>query len=290
MTNSALGTLYIVATPIGHLADLSARAIEILQMVAWIAVEDTRHSAPLLRSIGSDVPMTALHNFNESDKTAWVLRELEHGKDIALISDAGTPLISDPGFFLVRAARQAGVRVVPIPGACALIAALSVSGLPTDRFYFEGFLPAKSSARREVLKKLEKYSHTLIFYESPHRIVESLADLVAVLGGARTACVAREITKQYEDIQSGTLQDLYENLRENTGRQRGEFVVMVHGAPEKTIEDGVLLHAEQILTALLPHIPLNLAVQICQNLDLGRKKALYSQALAIRESMAESAP
>src|SRR5690606_36802588 len=204
----AAGTLHVVATPIGHLADLSPRALETLRAVAAVCAEDTRHTRQLLAHFGIERPLLALHEHNEAEVADRLVARLAAGDSLALVSDAGTPLVSDPGFRLVRAAREAGIRVSPVPGPSAIVAALSVAGLPSDRFSFEGFLPAKSGARRERLAALAADARTLVFYESSHRIVESLADFRTVFGDGRRAVLARELTKLFETVLDGTLGDL----------------------------------------------------------------------------------
>ena len=226
------GTLYVVATPIGNLADMTPRAVEVLKLAGRIAAEDTRHSAGLLRHFAISTPLFALHEHNERTVSAEVIRRLRQGEDIALISDAGTPLVSDPGFPLVRLAHEAGLRVVPVPGASALIAALSAAGLPTDRFVFEGFLPPKAGARRNLLAALRDERRTLIFYEAPHRVLEMLEDLVAVLGN-RPVVVAREVTKIHEEFVRGSAAEVLARLRKKP--VKGELTVLVGlpGGPVK---------------------------------------------------------
>ncbi len=215
------GTLYVVATPIGNLGDMTARAIAVLQQVDLIAAEDTRHSGPLLQHFGITTACIACHDHNERQIAAGLVERIQSGESVALISDAGTPLISDPGYLLVRTAREAGVPVVPVPGASAMIAALSVSGLPSDRFSFEGFLPAKSSARRQRLQALADEGGTLIFYESTHRIEESLADMAEVFGPERYAVIAREITKRFETVHGDTLQNLIAWIAADANQTKG---------------------------------------------------------------------
>ncbi|MGH8353523.1 MAG: 16S rRNA (cytidine(1402)-2'-O)-methyltransferase, partial [Pseudomonas sp.] len=231
---AAVGTLYVVATPIGNLDDISARALKVLTEVALIAAEDTRHSLRLLQHFGIATPLAACHEHNERDQGGRFLARLLAGEDVALISDAGTPLISDPGFHLVRQARAAGIAVVPVPGACALIAALSAAGLPSDRFIFEGFLPAKATARRARLEQVKEEPRTLIFYEAPHRILECLEDLERVFGGARPALLARELTKTFETLKGLPLAELRAWVAADSNQQRGECVLLVAGwqAPE----------------------------------------------------------
>ncbi len=229
MSNSD-GTLYIVATPIGNLDDISRRALQVLKEVDAIAAEDTRHSRALLNHYGIDTRLFAYHEHNEQQAWGGVVERLQRGESIALISDAGTPLISDPGYRLVHEAHKAEISVVPIPGASALIAALSVSGLATDRFCFEGFLPSKRGLRRKVLEALQNEARTLIFYESPHRIMETVSEMVSVFGEARAGAVVRELTKTFETILHGSLGDIEKAMQADSNQQRGEFVVVIEGA------------------------------------------------------------
>ena len=224
------GTLYIVATPIGNVADFSERAIKVLQQVAVIAVEDTRHSGRLLQAHSINTPMLSCHEHNETERSEQLLKRVANGEDVALISDAGTPLVSDPGFHLVRMAHQRGCKVVPIPGPSAVIAALSCAGLPTDRFVFEGFLPAKQGARLARLQELQNDPRTLVFYEAPHRIEECLQDMVAVMGAERPATLARELTKTFETIIPATLGELHAKVQADENQRKGEFVLVVAGA------------------------------------------------------------
>lgn len=267
------GILYVVATPIGNLGDMTFRAVEVLQQVDRIAAEDTRHSAGLLRHFSITTPMLSLHEHNERQKAAALLQRLGAGESIALISDAGTPLISDPGYVLVREAQRAGIRVVPVPGASALIAALSASGMPTDRFSFEGFLPAKGGARRKLLESLRQERRTLAFYESPHRIRESLADMAAVFGEARHAVVARELTKTFETIRHDTLGTLLEWVNSDTNQQKGEFVLLVHGSEEA--ESGIDPEACRIAVLLADDLPLKQAAALAAQISGEKKNALY---------------
>ncbi|MGB5440952.1 MAG: 16S rRNA (cytidine(1402)-2'-O)-methyltransferase, partial [Gammaproteobacteria bacterium] len=223
------GMLYIVATPIGNLDDISLRALETLKAMPLIAAEDTRHSRKLLARYGISTRLLSLHDHNEQAASDSLLKTLLGGADVALVSDAGTPLISDPGFYLVRAARQAGIRVIPLPGPSACIAALSVAGLPTERFVFEGFLPPRPVARERRLSELASESRTLVFYESSHRICDSLAAMAESLGHDRQATVARELTKTFETIRDGTLAELLHWVQDDPDQQKGEFVVMVQG-------------------------------------------------------------
>lgn len=276
------GILYVVATPIGNLQDISARALQVLQSVALIAAEDTRHSHKLLAHYGIATPQLALHEHNERDITLRLLHRLTGGADIALVSDAGTPLISDPGFYLVRAARQAGIRVVPVPGPSALIAALSVAGLPTDRFLFEGFLPSRQAARRQRLQALQAETATLVFYESSHRICASLADMAELLGAGREATLARELTKTFETIRQGTLGELLARVRDDSNQQKGEFVVLVQGAPASKA-GSVDAAAARVLALLLAELPLKQAAALAAKITGRSKNALYQHGLRLKE-------
>lgn len=273
-----IGTLYVVATPIGNRADISQRALTVLAAVDRILAEDTRHSGALLHSLGIAKPLTSLHEHNEQAQVELVLGRLRGGEDLALISDAGTPLISDPGFRLVRAARGAGLAVVPIPGASALITALSVAGLPTDRFVFEGFLPAKPAARRSRLQQLADEARTLVFYESSHRIADCITDLCDVFGAEREAVVARELTKAFEQIEAGALVALKDWLAADSNHSRGEFVVLVQGAPAAD-EAELTIEAQRVLTILLKELPVKQAAALAAEITGARKNALYQLAL-----------
>ena len=272
--NVTPGRLWVVATPIGNLQDLSPRARDILRAVSLIAAEDTRHSAPLLAHAGSGARTLALHEHNEREQGARIVEHLLKGEDVALISDAGTPLVSDPGFRLVRAAREAGCVVSPVPGACAAIAALSAAGLPSDRFVFEGFLPAKASARRERLQALTAESRTLIFYESSHRIVDSLADVMAVFGAARPAVLARELTKLFETILDGTLSAIAARVAADANQQRGEFVLLVGGA-EGADADPQLAEGRRVFALLRDELPPARAAKLAAAITGAPRKALY---------------
>ena len=269
-------TLYVIATPIGNLADISARALQTLREVAAVCAEDTRHTRPLLAHYGIDKPLTALHDHNEEAIADKVVARLLAGESLALVSDAGTPLVSDPGFKLVRAARAAGVKVSPIPGACAAIAALSVAGLPSDRFAFEGFLPAKASARRERLSRLASATATLVFYESSHRIEESLADMLAIFGGDRPAVLARELTKLFETVLDGDLASLLAQVQADPNQRRGEFVVMVQGAGDD--EAAQIAEGRRLYARLNEHLPPSTAAKLAAELSGAPRKALYGQA------------
>ncbi|MFC7294995.1 16S rRNA (cytidine(1402)-2'-O)-methyltransferase [Marinobacter aromaticivorans] len=274
------GTLYIVATPIGNLEDLSPRAVRVLSDVAVIAAEDTRHSGRLLQHLGISKPLIALHDHNERGRVQGILDHLLAGADVALVSDAGTPLISDPGYVLVREARAEGLRVTPVPGPCALIAALSAAGLPTDRFLFSGFLPAKRSGRRAALEALRKETATLVFYESPHRIVDTVMDIAAVMGEAREVVLGREITKTFETFYSGAVAEVHAALLEDPHGNRGEFVVMVRGADKS--EAGLVageLDVDRLLGLLMAELPTRKAAKIAAELTGLSKNELYQRAL-----------
>jgi len=277
MNRPAAGKLWIVATPIGNLDDISVRAREVLCAVDLIAAEDTRHSAALLRHIGSTVRTFALHEHNERAASDQLVERMREGAQIALISDAGTPLISDPGFRLVRAAREAGVVVSPVPGACAVIAALSVAGLPSDRFVFEGFLPAKSAARRAHLETVQAETRTLIFYESSHRIDETLNDALAVFGGERRAALARELTKLFETVVDGTLAELAARVAADADQRRGEFVLLVAGAAED-VDAARLLEGQRVFDLLRRELPPSRAAKVAAEITGAPRKALYEGA------------
>lgn len=277
--NSPLGSLYVVATPIGNLDDISARALNILRSVALIAAEDTRHSARLMQHFGISTPLAACHEHNERDQGGRFLARLQAGEDVALISDAGTPLISDPGYHLVRQARAAGIAVVPVPGACALIAALSAAGLPSDRFIFEGFLPAKAAGRRARLEQVKEEPRTLIFYEAPHRILECLQDMRAVFGDERPALLARELTKTFETLKGMPLAELAAWVAADSNQQRGECVVLVAGWQAPEGEEAVSAEAMRVLNLLLAEMPLKRAAALAAEITGVRKNLLYQVAL-----------
>lgn len=267
------GTLYVVATPIGNLSDISERAREVLAGVSAICAEDTRHTKSLLQAFGIEKPLIALHEHNEGD-IAWKLVErLKTGDSLALVSDAGTPLVSDPGYRLVREVRAAGFAVSPVPGACAAIAALSVAGIPSDRFCFEGFLPAKSSGRRERLQNLAREPRTLVFYESSHRIDESLADFVAIFGAEREAVIGRELTKLFETVLGDTLGSLLEKVQQDENQRKGEFVIIVRGCEDDT---GVALaEGQRLYSKLVEHMKPSQAAKLAAELSGAPRKALY---------------
>jgi len=272
------GQLYVVATPIGNLGDLSPRARSILSQVDRICAEDTRTTGQLLAHFGIDRPLTALHEHNEERVVASLVAQLQEGRSLALVSDAGTPLISDPGYRLVAAARDAGLPVLAVPGPCAAIAALSISGLPSDAFVFVGFLPAKSGARRDRLTDLAGESRTLIVYESSHRIEDCVADLATTLGEQRRVCLARELSKRFEQSVRLPAAALLDWLRADANRSRGEFVLVIEGAPPAPRS---AFDVESLLRALLRELPPARAARVAAELTGERRNALYSRALAL---------
>jgi len=275
--------LYVVATPIGNLSDISLRALDILNGVNVVAAEDTRNTRHLLQHHGiSDAKLLAVHQHNERGSAEKVISLLQEGKSIALVTDAGTPAVSDPGAVLVEAVSSAGFRVIPIPGASAVVTALSASGLVNPHFMFYGFLPNKSAARRTTLQSLAAQTCTLAFYEAPHRILECTADLQAVFGDEREIVFAREVTKLFENIHRCKLRVAMDWLNSDPNNQRGEFVLLVSGAPERTEE--LDAEAERVLTLLLEELPLKQAVQLAVQITGQNKNALYQKALALKSS------
>ena len=274
------GILYIVATPIGNLQDITQRALDTFAQVDLIAAEDTRHSGLLLSHYGIKKPFFALHDHNEQEKAHILVEKLKQGSNIALISDAGTPLISDPGFHLVRQCREAGIRVVPLPGACAAITALCASGIASDRFCFEGFLPAKSKARKDKLENIAEEDRTLIFYESTHRILDTLEDMQSVLGEERYIVLAREITKTWETITGNTIKNLREWLLEDPNRTKGEMVLIVEGKPKSHNNEEISPQAVRALELIAEELPLKKATAIVAELYGYKKNALYQFGLA----------
>lgn len=273
--------LYIVATPIGNLADISARAIEVLSSVDVVAAEDTRHSKYLLQHHGIETSTISLHEHNEQQRSELLLTRIAAGESIALISDAGTPLISDPGYRLVNMAREQGIKVIPIPGACAVIAALSASGLSAERFAFEGFLPPKSTARRQTLQSLANEPRTLIFYESPKRMVASLQDMLTVFGGERKACLARELTKMFETIITLPLAELVDVVMNDTNHQKGEIVLLIEG--QSTVVDRDEAEEVRVLQILLDEVPLKQAAAITASILGIKKNKAYEMALKLQQ-------
>ena len=267
------GTLHVVATPIGNLGDLSPRALEVLRAVAAICAEDTRHTRRLLAHFGIERPLLAVHEHNEDDVAGKLVERLLAGESLALVSDAGTPLVSDPGFRLVRAARAAGIAVSPVPGACAFVAALSVAGLASDRFVFEGFLPAKAAARRERLASLAGETRTLVFYESAHRIEDALADCAVVFGAERPAVLARELTKLFETVLDGTLGELQAKVQADPDQRKGEFVLLVQGAGEDA--EAKVAEGRRLYAKLCEHLKPSQAAKLAAELSGAPRKALY---------------
>ena len=278
MKNEQNGTLYIVATPIGNLGDITQRALDTFAQVDLIAAEDTRHSGLLLSHYGIKKPFFALHDHNEQQKAAVLVEKLQQGLNIALISDAGTPLISDPGFHLVRHCRQAGIKVVPLPGACAAITALCASGIASDRFCFEGFLPAKTKSRCDKLAEVADELRTLIFYESTHRILDTLEDMQKMLGADRYVVMAREMTKTWETIYGDTLENLIAWLNEESNRIKGEIVLVVEGKPEQA-DEAFSAQAVKLLGLLCQELPLKKAAAIVAETFGYKKNALYQYGL-----------
>ncbi len=281
------GVLYVVATPIGNMGDISARAREILASVSAVAAEDTRHSGLMLRELGLERPLVSLHEHNERARAAELVSRMRAGDSIALVSDAGTPLVSDPGYQLVRAALDAGIVVMPLPGPCAAIAALSAAGLPSDRFCFEGFLPARSAARRRRLAELAGETRTLVLYEAPHRIAACLEDLAAVCGKTRRACVARELTKRFETFYRGSLGELALRAQSDQDMRRGESVVLVEGAAE--IASGAV-RLDDTLVVLLRFLPPSAAAAAAAGLTGVRRNDAYARALALTRESPRDAP
>ncbi len=283
MTNSlatGIGTLYIVATPIGNREDITHRALNVLKSVDFILAEDTRHSVQLLTSLGIKNNLDSLHAHNENDKSKHIIEQLLAGKSIALISDAGTPLISDPGYLLVKLARAHEIPVIPVPGACALITALCAAGVPCDSFLFLGFLPAKQSARQAKLASLQAEAHTLIFYESTHRILECLNDVAAVYGADCDIVLAKELTKTFERFITGSVVEVSHWLLAETARTKGEFVLIIPPRPQPPQKN---TH-EELLTVLLAELPLKQAVAIACKLSKANKNELYELALQLKKS------
>ena len=274
------GVLYVVATPIGNLADLSERAVQVLTKADLVACEDTRHTQKLLQHLGLRKVLLSVHDHNERDRIDQIAGHLREGRSIALVSDAGTPLISDPGYPLVQALRAQQLNVVPVPGPSALITALSAAGLPTDRFLFEGFLPHKAGGRRDRLQPLANETATMVFYESKHRILETLAIMAEVFGAERGACVARELTKTFETFYHGSLGDIALQLQADDDQTKGEFVVMVAGNPEPATASA--FDTAHLFRLLLAELPPKKAAAIVSDLTGENKKALYQQALEIQ--------
>jgi 16S rRNA (cytidine1402-2'-O)-methyltransferase len=286
----AAGRLYVIATPIGNLGDLSARARDTLQNCALIAAEDTRHTGMLLKHFGVQTPQISLHDHNEETRAIEIIARLREGQSVALVSDAGTPAISDPGFELVRAVAAAGFEIIAIPGPCAAIAALSIGALPTDRFCFEGFLPARGAARRQRLKSLEQEPRTLVLYESPHRVQDTLDDCVEVFGAERLGAVVREITKLHETTYRGSLRELSSLAKSDPDLARGEIVLLIAGAePLASADagaDGYGGALDKALAALLKELPLKQAARLAAQITGARDNEAYKRALLLTEQLA----
>lgn len=284
---TAAGALFVVATPIGNLRDLSPRAADTLREVDLLLAEDTRHTRTLLEACGIARPVAgieSLHEHNERERVPALVARLQAGARMALVTDAGTPLLSDPGAVLVAAAARAGVEVIAVPGPCAAIAALSIAGLATDRFAFEGFLPAKATARREALAALARETRTLVFYEAPHRLDDTLADLVSAFGPERSAAVARELTKRFEHVYRGTLASLAQSCVQDANMSRGEIVIVVAGAAPASDDDERARDAQRVLVALLEELPVSQAARIAAQLTGRSRKELYELALQQKKS------
>lgn len=282
----AVGILYIVATPIGNLKDITLRALEILESVDWVAAEDTRHSKRLLQHYGIHKPMVSLHDHNELDRRHELLQRLKKGEQGALISDAGTPLISDPGYHLVNLLRQEGVEVVPIPGASAFVSALCAAGMPTNRFGFEGFLPAKKTKRVKALQKLTTEVRTLVFYESPHRLMDSLATFKEVFGEDQEMVVAKELTKQFEQFVSGRIAEIVDYFEVHPEKVRGEFVLILKGAADTDVDE-LDVEANQVMDSaikvlLKQNLPVKQISEIVSQWQGVKKKAVYERALMLK--------
>lgn len=277
--------LYVVPTPLGNMSDMTQRAIEVLRQVSWVAAEDTRHSAPLLKHYGSAARLLAAHEHNEESAAQQVISRLTEGESVALVSDAGTPAVSDPGARLVARVRAAGFRVVPLPGACAAVTALSASGLTESHFLFYGFLPARAKQREETLRELLALPYALIFYEAPHRILETVESLAEVFGVERTLVMARELTKLFETIHSCPLGEAFDWLKADANRQRGEFVLLVSGAQESS-DDG---EGERVLKLLLDEgLPVKQAAKLAHSITGVGKNAMYELALNLKKTQALS--
>ena len=279
------GALFVAATPIGNLGDVSTRLKEALERVSGVAAEDTRRAGKLLQNLGIRVPLVSLHAHNERSRIPGILRRLRSGEDLALLSDAGTPGISDPGSRLVWDARQAGIRVIPLPGPCAAVAALSVAGLPADRFHFEGFLPPRKTARRARLKQLGAVAETLVFYEAVHRIVDALEDMQAVFGGERNAFLARELTKMHESTHGDTLGELCAAAAAGEIVAKGEFTLVVAGAEGQAHEEKAL---DAVLAPLLEELPVRQAARLAAAIANCSRRHAYQRALALKPAMYSS--
>ncbi len=280
---SDYGTLYVVATPIGNLGDMTLRAVETLKHVDAIAAEDTRHTSGLLAHFGISKKLIAVHEHNEHQSAERLLVLLQSGESVALVADAGTPGVSDPGAIVVAAVRKAGVKVSPVPGASALIAAISASGIVENGFLFHGFLPASGSARKKALTQLKSQSSTIVLYEAPHRILDSVADLADILGGNRCITFAREVTKTFETFHRCLLNDALDWLEADSNQQRGEFVLLIESAPI-VVQEGLAENTERVLKLLLAELPLKQAVKLAVNITGEKKNTLYEWALTFKNN------
>ncbi|HLN49106.1 MAG TPA: 16S rRNA (cytidine(1402)-2'-O)-methyltransferase [Steroidobacteraceae bacterium] len=284
MTNQPAGRLYVVATPIGNLGDISSRALHTLRTCALIAAEDTRHTGGLLKHFGIQTPMVSLHDYNELKRSPELVSRMQSGVTVALVSDAGTPGVSDPGFELVRACAAAGIEIIAVPGPCAAVAALSIGALPTDRFCFEGFLPARSAARRARLNELVVEPRTLVFYESPHRVQDMLEDCARILGPERPAAAAREITKVHETLYRGPLSQLALRAAAEADFARGEIVLVVAGAPRRAGQPaGTTGELDRVLKPLLSELPLKQAARLAAQIASVRDNEAYKRALQLKQ-------
>ena len=279
-----VGTLYVVATPIGNLGDITLRALEILKSVDAIAAEDTRHSSGLLSHFGISKRLIAVHEHNEQQSAEKLVLALKNGENIALVTDAGTPAVSDPGAVVVQAARNANIKVVPIPGASAVVAALSASGITQNGFYFHGFLPASGAARRKVLESLKAQTVTLVLYEAPHRIIECVEDIAKVLGDARQITFCRELTKTFETVYTCPASRASTWLQADTNQQRGEFVLLIEAAPVVETEE-ISEQAQRVLKCLLAELPLKQAVALATEITNLKKNDLYEFALKLKQDI-----
>ena len=278
------GTLYVVATPIGNLGDITLRALETLKSVNAIAAEDTRHTSGLLSHFGISKKLIAVHEHNEHQSAEKLLAQLKNGENIAMVTDAGTPGISDPGAIVVKIVRGAGVKIVPIPGVSAVVAALSASGIVRNGFYFHGFLPASGAARRKILEQLKSHLVTLVFYEAPHRIVECIEDLTKILGGEREITFCRELTKTFETIHTCPLDHAGAWLEADANQQRGEFVLLIEAASVVESQE-ISMEAQRVLKCLLAELPLKQAVALAAEITQLKKNNLYDFALKLKQDI-----
>ncbi len=282
-TITTAGTLYVVATPIGNLGDITQRALATLREVQLVAAEDTRHTARLFRHYGISTPLVSLHEHNERAQMAQVIDWLRQGKSVAMVSDAGTPLISDPGYLLVAEVRRQGFPVMPVPGPSAFVAALSVSGLPTDRFCFEGFLPAKTGVRRRRLEELRDEARTVIFYEAPHRIVATLEEMVEIFGADREAVLVRELTKRFETVLTGGLHDIHARVVADPEQRKGELVLLVRGAGKRERNERLSPESVRITEILAAELPPRKAAELAAEITGEKKNRLYRYLLGAKE-------